>query len=129
MNDRIKFAGKFDEAGDTLVLRFPLGRHVLTVTASVEVDDHQNIRDEDRDFDPEWAAAWHRGEWKYMSVVVALAINGEEFECKSLHGIDCGDDPRYLLCVANDLAANFTYLPLRGVEYPEAYAPIAVPLT
>lgn len=108
----IQFTGNFTQAGDVLTLDYKLGRHDLQLRAEIEADGHQSIRDEEFDFDPERAAAWRRGEWQYLGVVVTMRIDGEEIECQQLWGIDVGDDARYLLCVANDLLGQFS-LPLR----------------
>jgi hypothetical protein len=125
MVDVVHFTGSFTQPGDTLRLEFPLGRHSLTLTASVSGDPFMRP-DEEESMSEEHLAAWRRGDWQYLGVEVAMAINGEEIACASLWGIDVGDDPRYLLCVANDLLAGLP-LPLRVPGYEAAYAPLSQP--
>jgi hypothetical protein len=125
MKDVVQFAGKFTEPGDTLQYEFKLGRHSLTVTATLSADGDMRP-DDDGYMDEDRLAAWGRGDWQYLGVEVAMAINGEEVGCSSLWGIDVGDDPRYLLCVANDLLAGLP-LPLRVPGFEAAYAPMTAP--
>jgi len=127
MRTPIQFTGNFTQSGDVLTLDYKLGRHSLQLRAEIQVDTDQHIRDE-FDFDPERVAAWHRGEWQYLAVIVSMRIDGEEIECHQLWGIDVGDDARYLLCVANDLLGQFS-LPLRTPTYQQCYAPICEPVT
>jgi len=123
MSECVVFEGPFAYAGDRLVKKYELGRHTLTLTAEIEVDQFQNIDDEVVPHDPERVAAFKRGEWHFLEVVVSLAINGEEVDASSLSGIDVGDDPRYLLCVANYLVGQLN-LPLRALDYDAAMAPL-----
>jgi len=122
----VQFSGRLTQAGDTILIRHPLGRHTLDLRATVEVDQFQSIDDDCGLLDDARRAAYLRGDWCYLEVVVSMEINGEEVDCQTLSGIDVGDDPRYLLCVANDLIGKLS-LPLRTLGYEGSYAPLAQP--
>jgi len=126
MRTPLQFTGKFTQAGDVLSIDIKLGRHDLQLRAEIEADTHRRIDDDDY-ADADRVAAWQRGEWQYLAVIVAMRIDGEEIECQQLWGIDVGDDARYLLAVANDLLGQLS-LPLRTLSYAECYAPLGLAL-
>ena len=126
MTNPICFSGLFTQAGDTILIRHKLGRHALDLRATVEVDQFQSLDNDCGLLDDDRRAAYLRGDWCYLEVVVSMDINGEEVDCQTLSGIDVGDDPRYLLCVANDLLGKLS-LPLRTLGYEGSYAPLAQP--
>jgi hypothetical protein len=43
------------------------------------------------DLDTEYAAAWDRGEWRYVGVVVAVVVDEVEVAYESLWGVESGD--------------------------------------
>ena len=114
-------------AGDSCTITLPLGTHTLRITASIHVDDTTTPDDFDAScFTPERLDAWKRGDWQFLGVVVTMHICCEEIDTQSLWGIDVGEDPRYLMCVANDLLGQFD-LPLRTPSFDECYSLLDTP--
>jgi hypothetical protein len=85
--------------------RIECGRY--TVTARV-VDDTDARPDEFECYTPEQIAAWKRGDWYFVGLVLSVSIDGYTLDdhAASLWGIDCnhpGGDNAYLQEIANDL--------------------------
>jgi hypothetical protein len=119
MSECIVFEGPFAYAGDRLVKEYELGRHTMTLTAEIEIDNFSADENEDIEQNRKRIEAFNCGEagsWCFLDVVVSLAINGEEIESASLseeHLV--GDDPRWLLYAANYLVGQLDF-PLRAMD-------------
>jgi hypothetical protein len=56
--------------------------------------------------DRERLAAYHRGEWAMVGLVVTARIDGQEIDREALWGIEDDSDPEYFTSVADDLKAE-----------------------
>lgn len=78
----------------------------FTIRATIKQDDSTRPTDFDC-YAPEHIAAWERGEWSYVGVVLSVHLDDLTLDehATSLWGIDCNLDGEntYLADVANDL--------------------------
>ena len=79
----------------------------FTITARI-VDDTDTRPDWFDCYTPEQIAAWERGDWYFVGLVLSVSIDGYTLDdhAASLWGIDCnhpGGDNAYIQEIANDL--------------------------